>query len=179
MSFESLLPVLSRQQLNAEGAGFSYLMMAIGAGALVAAIFLAGVRSSETRGRLFLILGVLSGVSPALLALSTNMPLALLATAAMGASQAGFMTLTHTMIQSVTPDAIRGRVAGVYSVHIGSMMASANLVNGAVADWIDAPLVLMVAGLAFVVVMVGSWQGVTLRQIYTGGLRVEAGTAAD
>jgi len=179
MSFESLLPVLSKHQLNAEGAGFSYLMMAIGAGALVAAIFLAGVRSRETRGRLFLILGVLSGLSPLLLALSTNMPLALLATAAMGASQAGFMTLTHTMIQSVTPDAIRGRVAGVYSVHIGSMMASANLVNGAVADWINAPLVLMVAGLAFVGVMLASWQGVTLRQIYTSGLRVEAGAAAD
>ena len=179
MSFESLLPVLSRQQLNAEGPGFSYLMMAIGAGALVSAVSLAGVKGGATRGRLFLILGVLSGLSPALLALSTNMPLALLATAAMGASQAGFMTLTHTMIQSIIPDGIRGRVAGVYSVHIGGMMASANLINGGLADWIDAPLVLMVAGLAFVFVMAVSWQGITLRQIYTGGLRIEASAAAD
>ena len=89
------------------------------------------------------------------------------------------MTLTHTMIQSIIPDGIRGRVAGVYSVHIGGMMASANLINGGLADWIDAPLVLMVAGLAFVFVMAVSWQGITLRQIYTGGLRVEASAAAD
>ena len=179
MSFESLLPVLSREQLKVEGPGFSFLMMAVGAGALVVAITLAGVKGEATRGRLFLVLGVCSGLWPALLALSTNMPLALLSTAAMGASQAGFMTLTHTMIQAVTPDEIRGRVAGVYSVHIGGMMASANLINGGLADWIDAPLVLAAGGLAFVAVILVSWKAIALREMYTSGLRVEASAAAD
>ena len=177
MSFESLLPELSRQRLGAEGAGFSYLMMAIGGGALVSAVFLAGVRSEATKGRLFLVLGLMSGMLPVALGLVGNLPLALLATAVMGGSQAGFMTLTHTMIQSITPDAIRGRVAAVYSVHIGGMMASANLVNGGVAEWIDAPLVLMAGGAAFVVVMLASWRGATLRRIYVRGLRAEPAPA--
>ena len=179
MSFESLLPELSRQRLNAEGPGFSYLMMAIGAGALVSAVFLAGVRNEATKGRLFLGLGVMSGLLPVLLGISTSMPLALLATAVMGASQAGFMTLTHTMIQAITPDGIRGRVAAVYSVHIGGMMASANLINGGVAEWIDAPLVLMAGGFVFILVMVASWRGAVLRRIYVRGLRIEAVAAAD
>ena len=104
MSFESLLPVLSRQQLNAEGGGFSYLMMSVGAGALVSVFALAGVRKEVTQGRLLLNLGVLSGLAPVALGMSNSMPMALLAAVGMGATQAGFMTITHTMIQSITPD---------------------------------------------------------------------------
>ena len=97
----------------------------------------------------------------------------------MGAAQAGFMTLTHTMIQAVTPDGVRGRVGGVYSVHIGGMMATANLVNGGMADVVSAPLLLLAGGAAFVVIMFVSWQRVTLRNVYTGGLRLSPETAAD
>ncbi|MCH7745354.1 MAG: MFS transporter [Chloroflexi bacterium] len=179
MSFESLLPVLSSQQLNAEGAGFSYMMMAVGAGALVSAITLAGIRSETTRGRLFLYMGLLSGVTPILLALSFNMPMALAAAAGMGASQAGFMTITHTMIQSIVPDGIRGRVAGIYSMHVGGMMASINLINGALADYISAPVLLSVGGVLFIVIMFLSLRRVTIRQIYSRGLGQEAYSAAN
>jgi len=179
MSFESLLPVLSRQQLNAEGAGFSYMMMAVGAGALVSAITLAGIRKEATRGRLFLYMGILSGVTPVILAVSFNMPMALAAAAGMGASQAGFMTITHTMIQSIVPDGIRGRVAGIYSMHVGGMMASVNLINGGLADYINAPVLLAVGGVMFIVVMFLSFQRVTIRHIYSKGLGREAYTAAD
>ena len=178
MSFESLLPVLSRQALGAEGAGFSYLMMAVGAGALIAVFLIAGIRSEVSKGRLFLNLGVLSGLTPAILAASQNMPMALFSAAAMGASQAGFMTITHTMIQAVTPDGVRGRVGAVYSVHIGGMMASANLVNGTLADTVNAPMLLLVGGGLFIGIMFISWQRVTLRRIYTRGLPAEARSAA-
>lgn len=179
MSFESLLPVLSREQLNAEGAGFSYIMMAVGAGALVSAMTLAGIRKEATRGRLFLYMGLLSGVTPIILGLSFNMPMALAAAAGMGASQAGFMTITHTMIQSIVPDGIRGRVAGIYSMHIGGMMASVNLINGGLADYVNAPVLLAVGGVMFIVIMFLSLQRVTIRQIYARGLGQEAYTAAD
>jgi MFS family permease len=179
MSFESLLPVLSSRQLNAEGVGFTYLMMAVGAGALVSSFFLAGVRSEARRGRMFLYLGILSGLAPAMLAASVNLPLALAAAVGMGATQAGFMTLTHTMIQTIVPDGIRGRVAGIYSMHVGGMMASVNLVNGVLADQVSASMLLWVGGVAFIVVMLLSWQSGIFRQIYTQGLRREAYAAAD
>ena len=179
MSFESLLPVLARQQLDAGAAGFAYLMMGVGAGALVMVVAMAGVRSEEAKGRLFLNLGVLSGLAPVLLAMSGNMPMALVSAAAMGAAQAGFMTLTHTMIQAITPDGVRGRVGAVYSVHIGGMMASANLVNGGLADVVNAPLLLLVGGAAFVLIMFVAWQRVALREIYVAGLRTRVEAAAD
>ena len=191
MSFESLLPVLSDTRLNAQDAGFSLLMMAVGAGAMVSIVLLAGVTSESLKGKLFLNLGVLSGLAPAVLAMSVNMPTALIAAGIMGATQAGFMTLTHTMIQSVTDDGVRGRVGAVYSVHIGGMMASANLINGWFADIISSMLaaanlfsgtafgdmlsssggasfLLIVGGVGFIVVMMASWQGATIRRIYRG-----------
>ncbi len=182
MSFESLLPVLSTQRLGADAVGVSYMMMGVGAGALVSVVVVAGTRSESTRGRLLLNAGILSGLSAIILAFSTNVPTALIGAACMGASQAAFMTITHTMIQAVVPDGLRGRVSGMYTVHVGGMMAVGNLVNGFLADYIDAAMVLMATGLAFSVIMVVSWQMPYMRGIYrrgTPGEALAAQSAAD
>ena len=174
MAFESLLPVLSARQLGSEGAtAFTYLMMAVGGGALVSVSLLAGIQSERMRGQAFLYLGIFSGLCPAILAASINLPMAMVAAAGMGAAQGGFMTLTHTIIQSVVPDGVRGRVAGIYSMHVGALMASVNLVNGFLADYIDPALLLWVTGAAFIVSVLASWRSQIFRGIYTHGLRRE------
>ena len=187
MSFESLLPVLSTklldsgggdasflilltQLLNESGAGFSVLMMAVGAGALSSAIILAGISSDVTKGRLFFAFGAMSGLSSLALGLSPNLATALPSAIFLGVSSAAFMTLTHTMIQTIVPDGVRGRVGAIYSVHIGGMMASFNLLNGVLADYVGAPLILMVTGFAFALIVMASWQFVTMRVIYRGGV---------
>ncbi len=190
MSFESLLPVLSVQYFGVEGVGVSVLMMGVGTGALFTSIFLAGVQREASRGSLFWYLGLLSGISPCVLALATLVPmamsvghdqglfvgaaLAMLGVFVMGASQSGYMTLTHTMIQTIAPDWVRGRIGGIYSIHIGGTMALVNLINGALADWMSAPLILTLGGALFVSMMLLSWQHLTLRQIYTQGLTAQA-----
>ncbi len=178
MSFESLLPLFSETKLHAGGSGVGYLMMAVGAGALVTTLGLAGVRSSLVRGRLFFGLGLFSGVSSRALALAPNTLLALMAAAGLGAGGAGFMTLNTTMVQAIVPDAIRGRISGVQLWHIGGAMALMNLVNGAMADVFREPLVLGFsgaslllagAGALFIVVMLFSVLRAPLRHIYTQG----------
>ena len=169
MSFETLLPVVSDERLGAGGVGATYLMMGVGAGAFLGALAIAGVQSTQTRGRLLLLTAVASGLAPIGLALSTNMPLAALATAGMGASQAGFMTISATIIQSVVPDDIRGRVMSVYLWHIGGMMASINLMNGALADAVGAPVLLTITGLAFLAAVPVSLLRFRLRRLYMRG----------
>ena len=79
------------------------------------------------------------------------------------------MTITHTIIQSVVPDEIRGRVAAVYSMHVGGGMAFANLLYGRLADFWSAGSIMAVVGAAFTVVVVvtivasGFWRGVYFR----------------
>ena len=177
MSFESLFPVLSLDKLGTEdGASImgsaSYLMVGYGAAAMVTALLLAGVQSDRARGQLLLWLGILSGATPVALALSPNLELATLSAAGMGAAQGGFMTLSHAMLQTIAPDAIRGRLMGVYNWHTQGFMAGFNLVNGTLAGFtaLSAPIILAAGGVGFVIVVTLSLGRVPLRQLYARGM---------
>ena len=166
MSFESLLPVLAKEKLGVEGAGFSYMMMAVGAGALIAVMGLTRVQSDRIRGRLLLASGIVSGIGPVLLALSPNLPLALLASAGMGAAQGSFMTLFTTIVQSIVPDAIRGRVTSINNLLIGGLMAAFNLMNGFLADTVGAPAILIVTGVVFLAILPLTLFSLNVRRLY-------------
>ena len=185
MSFEAVLPVLSVERFNATGGGdFSLMTMSIGGGALLSLIWLSGVTSETTKGKLFLNLGVLSGLAPILLAFSPNIYFAIGSAALMGASQAGYMTITHTMIQLATDDSVRGRVGAIYSVHIGGIMATMNLANGAMSDLnflridlfdglkvlLPADTMLTIGGILFIVSVFISWFIISMRKIYHSGI---------
>lgn len=166
MSYESLLPVLSRESLSGGSGGANLLMMSIGAGALVSSIALAGVLNSAIRGRLFLILGIASGISYVALGASSLAGLSMATAVILGVSTAGFMTVTHTIIQTIVPDGIRGRVSGVYNMHVGGSMAAANFLNGALSDWLNAPVVMAVTGIGFTLAIGLSVVHLPLRRIY-------------
>ena len=185
MSFESLFPILSTEKLGMEGGrsilgSASYLMVGYGAAALVTALGIAGVQSERSRGRLFLWLAVLSGLTPFALAMSPNLPLAILSAAGMGLSQGGFMTLSHAMLQTLAPDAIRGRLMGVYSWHIQGFMSGFNLTNATLAGFtsLTAAIILTAGGIGFVGVMCLSFIRNPLRHLYSKGVPAEARAAA-
>ena len=200
MSYESVLPVLAEDKLgSSDGGGLlvlvllallnvlgvsaenltnawpSFLLMGVGIGAMLTAIWLAGIRSERTRGKLFLVFGVASGLGPLVMALSSDPLLSLAAAVAIGMSQGGFMTITHTIIQSIVDDSVRGRVSGVYSFHVGGSMALANLFNAGLVNvgdifasfsFLTAPLVLSGGGILFIVALVASLGSRSLRDIY-------------
>ena len=166
MSYESILPGISVDKLAAGSRGVSYLIAGVGLGALVTSIFLAGVRNEVLRGRLFLIFGFSSGIGPMLLALSSSRELSIAAAVIMGANQAGFMTISHAIIQSIIDDSVRGRVSGVYSVHVGGSMAVTNLINATLSDVFSAPVVLIAGGVLFIVAITFSVGNFSLRRIY-------------
>ena len=171
MSFESILPIFSRDSLGATDAStFGYLVMGFGAGALAALMVVAGVRNESRKGRLLMLAGLASGVTPVMLALSGGVPLAVLFSAAMGASQATFMALTSTYVQIMAPDRLRARISSLYSLHAGGIMAFANLGYGFIADAYTAPPIFVTTGLLFVavVIVLGSGQPI-LRRVYQTG----------
>ena len=109
-------------------------------------------------------------MTPIVLAFSDNVPLAVAASVGMGASQATFMALTFTYVQSVAPDRLRGRISSLYTLHAGGIMAFTNLGYGFMADGLSAPPILVVTGLIFIVVLVAlSVAESTLRRVYRTG----------
>ena len=175
MSFESMLPVFSQRELGAGGPVFSVLIMATGGGALIGVLGLASLTNSRWTGWLLLATGLASGLTPLALAASSTLPLAFLAAAGMGASQATFMAITNTLVQSGVEDHVRGRVSSIYTMHAGGTMAFANLVNGYLADQWSAPLILTITASMFIglLLLLSLWRS-TLRQIYRSGRIVPA-----
>ena len=171
MSFDSLLPVLSRDNLgDKEGSVLFYLVMAFGAGALMGTLLMAGVRSELRKGQLFMWTALVSGLTPLVLAWSTNVPLAVLSVVGMGASQGTFMVITNTYVQTVAPDRLRGRISSLYLLHAGGIMAFSNLGYGFMGDIFSAPPVLFVAALVFIVVLLALYAGEpVLRRVYQSG----------
>ena len=166
MSYEAILPGISEEKLGSGAVGVSYLMAGVGGGALVASIFIAGVQSVTLRGYLFLFFGMTSALGPIIMALTTLPMLSILAAISIGVNQSGFMTISHAIIQGMTDDRVRGRVSGVYSMHVGGSMAISNALSATVADIFNASVVMAVGGLILVVVIAASVGVGPIRRLY-------------
>ena len=169
MSFESLLPAVSDNQLASGGEGVAYLHMMIGFGALIASIALAPVRGHGTLGQLFLISAVVSSFGNIILGVSAVLQFALVSTVVIGISHAAFMTIATILIQSVSPDYLRGRITSIYLIHAGGLMSFSYFANGVLADMYEPSRILTIGGITFLIVVIGSWLIQTPRLIYKHG----------
>ena len=170
MSFESILPAISDDKMDAGGGGVAYMHMMIGLGALLVSIAVAPIRGEGLRGRLFLLTAVVSSMGNIVLGIAPNLPVALLATVVIGVSHTGFMTMATIMIQSIAPDALRGRITSIYLLHAGGIMAFSYFANGALADLFDPTWVLTVGALVFLGVVLASALIPTPRRLYLAGV---------
>lgn len=170
MSFESMLPLFSQDQLNSGVETFSSIIMATGGGALIGVLALASIKNRENLGWLLLLTGLASGLSPIAIAMSSTLSLALIAAVFMGAAQAVFMAITNTLVQDAVEDHIRGRVSSIYAMHAIGTMAFANLANGYLAEEWGTPIIFIVTASIFLsCLFLLSTFGSTLRQIYRNG----------
>ena len=181
MAYESTFPWVARTQLGlhaAQGlfAGPASLMIGLGAGAVLGNLVLAPVGDRQRRGQLVLGLGVLSGLTPLLLGVTTTLPVAMLAAAAVGASTSAFMTLSQGIIQTLAPDGMRGRVMSATTWHTQGAMGGFNAVHGLLMDmpWMTVPLLFGGTGMLLVALMLGSVLLGPLRALYARGLPTEA-----
>ena len=178
MSFESLLPAISDNRLGAGGGGVAYMHMMVGLGALLVSIALAPIRGEGLRGRLFLLAAVVSSLGNVVLGVAPTLPIAMLGMVVIGVSHTGFMTMATIMIQSVAPDALRGRITSIYLIHAGGMMSFSYFANGALADVFEPTWILTVGGLAFLGVVVASLFVPTPRRLYRVGVPTPVGAAS-
>jgi MFS family permease len=170
MSFDSILPLFAKDNLNGSGSIYSSLVAAVGLGAIAGTLYLAGLRLQGRRGSLLLASGVASGLSTAFMAVSGVWVVALGAMLLVGATLALFVTLYTTMVQEVTPDGLRGRVTGIFLMSAGGIMSFSNLANGYLSDHVGASRVLALPGGAFVALLLGiSFAQPTLRRVYRQG----------
>jgi MFS family permease len=170
MPTDAVLPKLASSVLHGNGSTFDLLVMGFGAGTMVGTFALGGLRSDQAKGSLFLITGLLSGVTVVLLALTRTPLQAFLVMPFMGASQGMFMALGNTLLQEVVPDNVRGRVSSAYLMTSGGLMSFGNLATGSLADAYGVQVVLLIPALLFVgIVLALSAFRPSLRVLYRTG----------
>lgn len=170
MSFDAMLPGFAETELHRPSGGFTMMTFGVGMGALVGTFALAFFPGGQ-RGNLLLWMGLASGISPMLMAVSMSMAPAVFSSVLMGSSQAMFMALTAVLLQAVVPDELRGRVMSLYLMAAGGVMAFANLAFGSLADALGAPVLFLVPGAIFaLIVLLTRVSGTNLRAVYRTGV---------
>jgi len=133
MNFNVLVPVLARDVLNVGASGFGVLASAAGAGSLAAALLLAYLAETPRPATLVAAAAAL-GVTEVLLGGVTHFDLALILLAASGFAMIFFTTLANTVLQTTTPDPLRGRVMSVYSTVFAGTTPIGSLIIGGLAQ---------------------------------------------
>lgn len=118
--------------------GLLYSM--IGVGAVIGALVVASLPAQARRGRLLTLGNLAFPLFLVMFAFSSYFPFSLLMTLFIGFSFVWQNALANTLLQFITPDELRGRVMGVYTMSFQTMFRLGGLQAGFIADWLGAPI---------------------------------------
>jgi MFS family permease len=144
----TLMPVFASTILHGDARTLGLLMGAMGGGAFLAGITLAARRS--VKGTYSWIGGACGthGVALVLFALSRTLWLSLALAVVLGAMTMTQVSATNTLIQTRTPDALRGRVMAIFAMIFSAFAPAGSVLAGSVATAFGPRLPLIAGGVA-------------------------------
>lgn len=154
----ALLPVYARDVLNVGAQGFGILRAGTAVGAGGVAVLLA-LRPIHRKAGLFMFSGVaVFGAATVVFAVSKSLALSVLALAILGGADMLSVYVRQTLVQIVTPDQMRGRVAAVSTLFIGASNELGEFESG-VAARLLGPIGAALFGGVGALVVTGLWAG--------------------
>jgi len=161
-----MMPVFARDVLHVGAAGYGALTAAVGVGAMLGALAIAvNSRRIVQRGRLMVFGGTAFGILVSLFAFSRTFGLSLVLLALAGCAMIVNNALTNTMLQTLVPDHLRGRVMGFYSFVFVGMSPLGAFQAGAFAERFGAPLAIGIGALVCAAaVATAAWRVPELRR---------------
>ncbi|MGA9529243.1 MAG: MFS transporter [Terriglobales bacterium] len=150
MPYTVLMPVFADKILHGGARGLGILMGATGVGALFGALTLAAKTGVKGLGRWVAYTCAGFGVSLILFSFSRWFWISVLFLLPAGYSMMLQMACSNTLIQTMVPDQLRGRVMAVYSMMFMGMAPFGALFGGALAHHIGAPITVAAGGVACV-----------------------------
>lgn len=148
MPYSVLMPVFASQILHGGARELGWLMGATGVGALIGALSLATRAGVKGLGKVIALCAGGFGVSLILFATSKMFWLSMVLLLPVGFTIMVQMAASNTLLQSMVPDQMRGRVIALYSMMFMGMAPFGALFAGAIAHRIGAPSTVAVGGLA-------------------------------
>jgi len=158
--FLVLMPVVARDVLGKSAVEFGWMSSAVGAGALAGALMLAAFAPRLPKGRLLRWASTAFGIILFVFSLSRWLPLSLAVLVMTGFAMIVNTATTNTLLQTLTPDDLRGRVMSVFTLAFVGMGPIGALQAGILADRVGAPTTLMIGAAVCTVLTFGLFRQV-------------------
>jgi MFS family permease len=146
----TVLPAWAVTVLGGDARTNGLLFSARGLGAMMAALAIASFGRARVRGRILTMGTIALPLFLLLFSFVRDVPGSLLTMALVGASFIMVNNNTNALVQTTVPDALRGRVMGVYTLTFFGMMPIGSLVIGGLAERAGEP-----AAVAFAAFILG------------------------
>jgi predicted MFS family arabinose efflux permease len=151
------LPVFSREVLHADSDAFTTLLSASGLGSICGALIVAGFARRRGLGRPSLIVLATLGLLTIAFSYSRSLYLCVAIVFLCGACLISMFAMVMSMVQSIIPDEMRGRVMSVYNLSLRGGMPLGALLSGYLIPHFTLPVVLAWNGVLLVVLAVYFW----------------------
>ena len=145
VSVVTLLPAWATDVLGGNATTNGTLLSARGVGALAGALLIASLGRFTWRGKLLTAGSFVFPTMILLFAIVRWLPFSLLTLAGAGVAQILVGNLSNVLLQTLAPDALRGRVMSIFSTVFFGFMPIGGLLVGALAEYIGAPPAVMLS----------------------------------
>lgn len=162
----ALLPIFAEEILHVGPFGLGILRAAPSIGALIMAFYMAHYPMTKNTGKILLGCVAGFGVCMILFALSTNFWLSLFILGISGAFDCVSVIIRSTLLQTLTPESMKGRVSAVNHIFIGSSNEIGMFESGVAARVMGTvPSVIFGGCMTLVVVGVTGWVSKSIRTL--------------
>ena len=125
-------------------------MSMIGLGSLFGSLFIAGIKSGESKGIILLLTSFITSIAIILNAISTEYWIAVLLMVLLGIGDSGRRTLNTSLLMERTEEKFRGRVMGIYMMNFGLMPLGA-IPLGFIAENYNVRIAFLIPGILLLV----------------------------
>jgi MFS family permease len=144
--YNFLLPAYAVHIVHTGAKGLGLLMAAGGIGAIAGAFFTAATGDAR-RGTIWLVSAAFSSLGVAALGLTTHFGLAALILTATGLGTMSFIGSSNILLQTLSPDEMRGRAVSVYSMILLGFVPLGSLLLGSLSTLLELRWTLVLAGI--------------------------------
>lgn len=151
MSLMTLMPAWAVSVLHGDVQTNGWLLSIRGAGAILGALVVASLVKQRIKGKIFTIGSILLPAVIILFSLTRTLPFSMLAIMITGTAFMFYFNTANALVQTHTPDHLRGRVMGIYTLVMFGATPLGSLLMGTMASNIGEPTAVLICGLILLV----------------------------
>ncbi|MCX6013899.1 MAG: MFS transporter [Chloroflexi bacterium] len=154
LPFMTLMPTFAVSIFHGDSRTQGILTAMVGAGAILGALIIASLGHRQASGKLLIAGAAGFGIFLIVFSRSPFLWMAVLFTFLIGLSNSAYTSQDQTIIQTLAPSELRGRILGIYNLNIG-LMPIGSLLAGVMAQYLGPRSAVTIMGSGCLLIAIG------------------------